>query len=284
VEDLVIIRHVRNPGALAQAAKDRGLLLHDFSEDGYPGVVAVLKRSFADFAKTVAEADGPAPRLVEDRAHEILSGKRQLSSPDDKVLVALFALNREGEILWDGSRWVEPGRAKPAPPLQEQLGQLRERERAEVAAVNPEKQAPRQQAQQAQQPAPQPQQPQAQLDEKVKRWLELFEKEFPRLRTATLVWSVKDAEALRRLAEQHGLLYYSITAERAVVLNRGYVRDACAYANERKWTREKVADIVADTLRSKPHALADDEIAALALEAALSLGLAEWRGGSWHAK
>jgi len=95
---------------------------------------------------------------------------------------------------------------------------------------------------------------------------------------------VKDAEALRRLAEQHGLLYYSITAERAVVLNRGYVRDACAYANERRWTREKVADIVADTLRSKPHALADDEIAALALEAALSLGLAEWRGGSWHAK
>jgi uncharacterized hydantoinase/oxoprolinase family protein len=95
---------------------------------------------------------------------------------------------------------------------------------------------------------------------------------------------VKDAEALRRLAEQHGLIYYAITAEKAVVLNRGYVRDACAYANERGWTREKVADMVANTLRAKPHALSNDEIAALALEAALSLGLAEYKGGSWHAK
>ena len=274
VEDLVIIRHVRKPEALAQAAKERGLLLHDFSEDGYPGVVAVFKPSFADFAKTVAETDRPAPRLVEDRAHEILSGKRQLSSPDDKVLVALFALNREGEILWDGSRWVEPGRARPAPPLQEQLKQLREQQRAEIPAGSPEK------------TAQQPQQAQAaqQLDERVKKWLELFEKEFPRLKTAMLVWSVKDAEALRRLAERHGLTYYDITAEKAVVLRRDYVRDACAYANERGWTREKVADIVADTLRAKPHALSNDEIAALALEAALSLGLAEHKGGSWHAK
>jgi hypothetical protein len=129
-----------------------------------------------------------------------------------------------------------------------------------------------------------PQQHQAQLDEKTKRWLEFFEKEFPRLKTAMLVWSVKNAEALRQLAEQHGLTYYAITAEKAVVLNRGYVRDACAYANDRRWTREKVADMVADTLRSKPHALTDDEVAALALEAALSLGLVEYRGGKWLAK
>jgi len=273
VEDIEVIR-ARRPEALRRTAEERGLRVRDLGEDGYPGLVAVYKQSFADFAKTVAEAERPALQQVEERAQRALR-RGKLASLEDKVAVMLFILNREGEILWDGSRWVEPGRAKPAPPLQEQLKQLREGERREeVPAVSSEK------------AAQQPQQAQAaqQLDERVKKWLELFEKEFPRLKTAMLVWSVKDAEALRRLAEQHDLTYYAITAEKAMVLNRGYVRDACAYANDRKWTREKVADIVADTLRSKPHALTDDEIAALALEAALSLGLAEYKGGSWHAK
>jgi len=275
VEDLEVIR-ARRPETLRRTAEERGLRVRDLGEDGYPGLVAVYKQSFADFAKTVAETERPALQQVEERAQRALR-RGKLASLDEKVAVMLFILNREGEILWDGSRWVEPGRAKPAPPLQEQLRQLgaqQEQQRAEIPAGSPEK------------TAQQPQQAQAaqQLDERIKRWLELFEKEFPRLRTAMLVWSVKDAEALRRLAERHGLVYYAITAEKAVVLRREYVRDACSFANERRWTREKVADIVADTLRAKPHALADDEIAALALEAALSLGLAEYKGGSWHAK
>jgi hypothetical protein len=281
VEDIDVIR-ARNPEALARAAEERGLQARDLAEDGYPGLVAVYKQSFAEFAKTVAEAENPPLQQVEERAREALRGGGKPRSADEKVALMLYILNRTGEILWDGSRWVEPSRAKPAPPLQEQLRQVREGERrAETTAVSPEKPAPQQQTQQAQ---PAPQQPQAQLDEKTKRWLEFFEKEFPRLKTAMLVWSVKSAEALRRLAEQHGLVYYAITAEKAVVLNRGYVRDACAYANDRRWTREKVADMVADTLRSKPHALTDDEVAALALEVALSLGLAEHKGGKWLAK
>jgi hypothetical protein len=279
VEDLEVIR-ARKPEALRRTAEERGLKVRDLGEDGYPGLVAVYKQSFADFAKTVAETEKPTLQQVEERAQRALR-RGKLASLDEKVAVMLFILNREGEILWDGSRWVEPGRARPAPPLQEQLRQLREQQRAETTAVSTEK-PPAQQPQQVQQPAPQPQQPQP--DERIKRWLELFEKEFPHLKTAMLVWSVKDAEALRRLAEQHGLVYYAITAEKAVILRREYVKDACAYANERKWTREAVADMVANTLRAKPHVLSGDEIAALALEAALSLGLAEWRGGGWIAK
>ena len=282
VEDVDVI-WARSPEALVRAAEERGLRARDLAEDGYPGLVAVYKPAFAEFAIAVAEAENPPLQQVEERAHKALRGGGKPRSMDEKVNLMLYILNREGRILWDGKRWVEPGRAKPAPPLQEQLKQLREGEqRAEPAAAGPE----RPEAQQVQQPAPQQAAPQPaqQLDEKTRRWLELFEKEFPRLKTAMLVWSVKNAEALRQLAERHNLTYYAITAEKAVVLRREYVRDACAYANDRGWTREKVADIAADTLRSKPHALTDDEVAALALEAALSLGLAEYRGGKWLAK
>jgi len=269
VEDLVIVRRARKPEALIQAARERGLLAHDFAEDGYRGVVAVYRPSFAEFAKTVAEADNPPLQAVEETARRVLR-RGSPRSMEEKVAVMLYVLNREGEILWDGSRWVVPSRAKPAPPLEVRLEQVKA-QRAETTVADAEK--PETQLQPA---------PQQQPDEKTKRWLELFEKEFPRLKTAMLVWRVKDAEALRRLAEQHGLLYYAITSEKAVVLRREYVRDACAYANERKWTREAVADMVADTLRSRPHALADDEVAALTLEAALSLGFASYEKDRWE--
>jgi hypothetical protein len=276
IEDIDIIR-ARSPEALMRSAEERGLRARDLTEDGYPGLVAVWKPSFADFVKTAAETESPPLQQVEGRAREVLKRGKPVTL-EDKAAVMLFLLSRMGEIFWDGRGWVVPGRARPAPPLQEQLRQQQEKPRAEPTAVSTEKPsekppAPADQQAQAQQPQ--------QADERTRRWLEFFEKEFPRLKTAMLVWSVKNAEALRRLAEQHGLIYYAITAEKAVVLRREYISDACAYANDRKWTREAVGDMVANTLRSKPHALTDDELAALALEVALSLGLAIYEKGRW---
>jgi len=125
VEDIAIIRNVRNPEALIRAAEARGLLAHDFSAEGFPGVIAVLTRSFVEFAKAIAETESPQLSAVESTAVELLRGRRKLESADDKVALALYALNREGALIWDGSRWVEPGRARPAPPLSEQLEQRR---------------------------------------------------------------------------------------------------------------------------------------------------------------
>jgi hypothetical protein len=119
IRDAALVRNVRNPEALVRAAEARGLVAHDFSAEGFPGVVAVLTRSFVEFAKSVAEAESPQPSAVESAAVELLRGRRRLESTEDKVLLALYVLNREGTILWDGSRWVEPGRAGPAPPLSE---------------------------------------------------------------------------------------------------------------------------------------------------------------------
>ena len=125
IDDIALIRNVRKPDALVKAAQERNLLVHDFSPEGFPGVIAVLTRSFMEFAKTVAETESPQLSAVESTAVELLKGRRKLESADDKVALALYALNREGALIWDGSRWVEPGRARPAPPLSEQLEQRR---------------------------------------------------------------------------------------------------------------------------------------------------------------
>jgi len=250
VEDVVLIRNARNPDALVRAAQERGLRAHDFSPEGFPGAVAVFKPSFAEFAKTVAEADNPPLQAVDEVAVDVLRGRRGLEQPDVKHLFILYVLNREGEILWDGRRWVEAGKGGPAP----QPGG-------------------REQAQRQQQEPP--------MDERVREWLRLFEKEFPHVRAAMPVWRVRDFDALAWLAGQHGLRVARLTAEKALVYRPEFVRDACSIANERGWTRESVEDVVANVLRGKPRVLADDEIAALVLEAALSEGLARYEGGRW---
>jgi hypothetical protein len=258
VEDVVLIRGARNPSALVRAAQERGLRAYDFSGEGFSGAVAVFRSSFAEFAKTVAEADNPSLQSVEDRAHKLLRGRKGLESIDDKLTLVLYILNREGEVLWDGSRWVEPSKARPAP-------------QPEASKQVQGQQTPQQPAQGQQPP----------VDEKVREWLRLFEKEFPHVKTAMFVWRVRDFDALVRLAGQHGLKCARLTAEKVLVYRPEFIKDACSIANERGWTRESVENVVADVLRGKPRVLADDELAALALEVALGEGLARYKDGRW---
>jgi len=133
IEDAALIRNVRNPKAFIKAAEARGLVTHDFSAEGFPGVIAVFTRSFVEFAKALAETENPQLQRVESTAVELLRGKRKLESTDDKVLLALLALNREGALIWDGARWVEPGRARP-------VGEQQQRAETKAGAEEPETQ------------------------------------------------------------------------------------------------------------------------------------------------
>jgi len=104
LEDAALIRP-RNPEAFLKACGERGLLSFELSPLGAQGLYLVCTRSWAGFVTSAAAGDRTPPSRVEQLAREAVKDGVKRLSGDEKYVLTLFALNRQGELLWDGERW-----------------------------------------------------------------------------------------------------------------------------------------------------------------------------------
>jgi len=104
LEDCTLIRP-RNLEAFLRACSDRGLQVVELSDLGAPGLYLIATRRWIDFVATAAAGDRTPPSKLEQLAREtVKDGVKRLSS-DEKYALTLYALSRQGELLWDGERW-----------------------------------------------------------------------------------------------------------------------------------------------------------------------------------
>ncbi|MCI4407716.1 MAG: hypothetical protein JHC26_01400 [Thermofilum sp.] len=107
IEDLAVIRRVRSPERLAEKSKEKGLLFFDLGDVGMPDTVIVMKKTFADFVATEAEVDTITPSMLEEKVTKLLKEKESGYTDKEKYFIALYVLNRAGEILFNGRTWTK---------------------------------------------------------------------------------------------------------------------------------------------------------------------------------
>jgi hypothetical protein len=106
IEDIAVIRHVRSPERLAEKCKERGLLFFDLGDVGMPDTVVVMNKTFAEFVASEAERDIVTPSKLEETVSKLLKEKESGYTDKEKYFIALFVLNRAGEILFNGKTWT----------------------------------------------------------------------------------------------------------------------------------------------------------------------------------
>jgi hypothetical protein len=111
VEDLVLVRNVRDPDRLAQAAEERGLLVYSLAGMGLPRTYIVMTQRYRDFVVSVAEGDRTPPSEVEDALTGVLRDKPRELNSGEKYAIALAALRTAGELVY-----TENGGWRPAKP------------------------------------------------------------------------------------------------------------------------------------------------------------------------
>jgi len=115
IEDLAVIRRVRSPERLAGKSREKGLLFFDLGDAGMPNTVIVMNKVFADFVASEAETDTVTPSKLEEAVSKLLREKETGYTDKEKYFIALYVLNRAGEILFNGKTWT---RASPGPEPQ----------------------------------------------------------------------------------------------------------------------------------------------------------------------
>jgi hypothetical protein len=134
LEDVALIRNVRDMTALRRRCEEKKLLLYTFDEVGLPSTVAVIRPSYAEFVKSSAEHDYTPPSKLEDKLINILRGKPHDLDPEEKYIVTLFALSFAGELIYDGKKWVTPEKkAEQQPQQQQQVQEQQEQTQGQQA-------------------------------------------------------------------------------------------------------------------------------------------------------
>ena len=125
LEDCAIITGVRRPEALLRRCAELGLRVCELGEAGLEGAI-VFTEPWAQFVLYLAEEEPErlprGARALEERFAEAYAKAREGGELDegDKVAAALYALWREGELFWDGSRWRRPPKLETRQPAEPQ--------------------------------------------------------------------------------------------------------------------------------------------------------------------
>jgi len=106
LEDAALIR-ARNPEALQRACAERGLLAFPLTDLGEPDLYLVCTGKWASFVATAAAGDRTPPSRLEELVGEVVRDGAKRLSPDEKYVLTLFCLNRQGVLVWDGERWKQ---------------------------------------------------------------------------------------------------------------------------------------------------------------------------------
>jgi len=107
IEDLAVIRRVRSPERLAEKCREKGLLFFDLGDVGLSGTVVVMSKAFAEFVTSEAEADTITPSMLEEKVSKLLREKESGYTDEEKYFIALYVLNRAGELLFNGKTWTK---------------------------------------------------------------------------------------------------------------------------------------------------------------------------------
>ena len=107
----MLVRNVRDPDRLAQAAEERGLLVYSLAGLGLPRTFVVLTQKYREFVVMAAEADRTPPSEVVDALTGVLRDKPRELSAEEKYIAALAALSAAGELVYTGDGWrpAQPG-------------------------------------------------------------------------------------------------------------------------------------------------------------------------------
>jgi len=122
LEDCAVIAGVRRPEALRRRCAELGLRLHELDEVGMEGVAVVCAEPWLRYVLYLAEEEPEGlpkgSKALEDRFAEILRKARRGAglTEEEKAVAALWALWREGEVFWDGSRWRRPPKVEARRP------------------------------------------------------------------------------------------------------------------------------------------------------------------------
>jgi hypothetical protein len=123
LEDCAIITGVRRPEALLRRCAELGLRACELGEVGLEGAI-VFTEPWAQFVLYLAEEEPErlprGARALEERFAEAYARARAGGElgEEDKVAAALYALWREGELFWDGSRWRRPPKLETRQPAE----------------------------------------------------------------------------------------------------------------------------------------------------------------------
>jgi len=121
LEDCAIVTGVRRPEALLRRCAELGLRACELGEVGLEGAI-VFTEPWAQFVLYLAEEEPErlprGARALEERFAEAYARARAGGElgEEEKVVAALYALWREGELLWDGSRWRRPPKPETRQP------------------------------------------------------------------------------------------------------------------------------------------------------------------------
>ena len=105
VEDLVLVRNVRDPDRLARAAEERGLLVYSLAGLGLPRTFVVMTKRYREFVLSAAEGDRTPLSEVEGALTGVLRDKPRELSAEEKYAVALAALSTAGELVYTVDGW-----------------------------------------------------------------------------------------------------------------------------------------------------------------------------------